>query len=1021
MCFESGTDVEYINLVHAALPQSTNFYPALGSWGVGNGTPVTLTWSIVPDGTFIPAGSGGIDVGGNSVMVNRLTSQFALTGQPITLAIARIEEAFERWDEVSGVDFVFVHEPGSVTDDGAAWGTAGNGTTRGDIRISMRNIDGVGSILGYNQFAGSGGDMVLDASENWAQVTNQHRFLRNVIGHELGHGLGLYHACDEDPWLDFLMHPALDLGFDGPRGDDILGIHSKYGDVYEANEAVTGFAYGLGVQLGMTAVTEGQLPATQTGFSPPDAATLSISNADDVDFIRLYASQAGRLQIKATPVGFQYFQSAQLPDGTCNGTPDLISSSSAGNLSITMYEADGVTVIGTQNASGAGSSETGTFTLYSSGIYWVSVTCSNANQTLPQFYTTEIDYLDCLDSDGDGDDDCHDNCPTVANANQADSDNDGLGNACDNCPNVSNATQVDGDGDGVGDVCDNCRTVANTTQLDGDGDGDGDACDNCAAVANSNQNDGDGDGVGNACDNCSSVSNPNQNDSDGDGVGNACDNCRSVANASQADGDGDGDGDACDNCPTTANANQADGDGDGIGNACDNCPSTSNSGQNDSDGDGVGNACDNCPSTSNSSQNDSDGDGVGNACDNCPNIVNAGQVDGDGDGVGNSCDNCPAVSNSNQSDPDGDGRGTACDNCPTVSNAGQEDGDGDSVGDGCDNCPTTSNANQLDQDNDGRGNVCDNCPVTANPSQNDGDGDSVGDGCDNCPNVANTNQANNDGDNRGNACDNCLNVFNNNQADNDNDGVGDVCDNCPSAINPNQYDDDGDGAGNACDGCPQDPAKTSPGPCGCGVPEVDADGDNVADCVDNCPNIANPTQADCNGNQIGDVCDIANATSLDLNLNGLPDECEPGVVISYCTPGTSSNGCVATMSAVGSPNALATSGFTLLTSNLEGAKSSLVFYSVSGPHSAPWGTNSGFLCVKSPTQRMSTQNSGGTSGACNGSLSIDFLAWVAAAPAPLGTPFQSGDVVNVQTWYRDPPSTKTTTLSNALQFTMTSP
>jgi hypothetical protein len=44
-----------------------------------------------------------------------------------------------------------------------------------------------------------------------------------------------------------------------------------------------------------------------------------------------------------------------------------------------------------------------------------------------------------------------------------------------------------------------------------------------------------------------------------------------------------------------------------------------------------------------------------------------------------------------------------------------------------------------------------------------------------------------------------------------------------------QVDSDGDGVINPCDGCPNDPAKTAPGACGCGVPDTDSDGDGVAD------------------------------------------------------------------------------------------------------------------------------------------------------------------------------------------------
>lgn len=72
---------------------------------------------------------------------------------------------------------------------------------------------------------------------------------------------------------------------------------------------------------------------------------------------------------------------------------------------------------------------------------------------------------------------------------------------------------VDGDLDGVVDADDNCPGVANGDQADADADGIGDACDP----------DLDGDDVANGSDNCPSNPNPDQLDADADGVGAACD------------------------------------------------------------------------------------------------------------------------------------------------------------------------------------------------------------------------------------------------------------------------------------------------------------------------------------------------------------------------------------------------------------------------------------------------------------------------------------------------------------------
>lgn len=57
------------------------------------------------------------------------------------------------------------------------------------------------------------------------------------------------------------------------------------------------------------------------------------------------------------------------------------------------------------------------------------------------------------------------------------------------------------------------------------------------------------------------------------------------------------------------------------------------------------------------------------------------------------------------------------------------------------------------------------------------------------------------------------------------------------------------------DACPDDPDKTEPGICGCGVPDADSDGDTIEDCNDNCPDDPNSAQDDKDGDAEGDVCD----------------------------------------------------------------------------------------------------------------------------------------------------------------------
>jgi hypothetical protein len=77
-------------------------------------------------------------------------------------------------------------------------------------------------------------------------------------------------------------------------------------------------------------------------------------------------------------------------------------------------------------------------------------------------------------------------------------------------------------------------------------------------------------------------------------------------------------------------------------------------------------------------------------------------------------------------------------------------------------------------------------------------------------------------------------------------------------------------AGDPADQCPSDPDKTSPGACGCGVPDsyVDSDGDRRFDCVDGCPSDLFKTEAGVCG------CGISDG---DANGNGQPDCFDPYV------------------------------------------------------------------------------------------------------------------------------------------------
>ena len=89
-------------------------------------------------------------------------------------------------------------------------------------------------------------------------------------------------------------------------------------------------------------------------------------------------------------------------------------------------------------------------------------------------------------------------------------------------------------------------------------------------------------------------------------------------------------------------------------------------------------------------------------------------------------------------------------------------------------------------------------------------------------------------------------------------------------------DSDSDGTCDAEDSCPDDPNKTAPGACGCGVEDVDTDSDGTLDCFDGCPSDPDKTEpGECG-------CGVVDE---DLNENGIIDCNET----QGCTDQTASN------------------------------------------------------------------------------------------------------------------------------------
>ncbi len=538
VCFAEGTDPAYVNWVTSQLPPQPEYQPGQ-RWTGTQGSPINLSWSIVPDGLSIPSGIG--EPTANSDFFARMDAFYAAQGGRATW-LARTQNCFDRWQQISGITFTRRTAPGVDWDDGAAWG-AGVGTNRGDIRMSMKNIDGSGGVLAYAAFPNNG-DMVIDRSDNWGSSTNQNRFYRNVVMHEMGHALGLPHVCSNNS--SQLMEPFADTSFDGPRQDDFRAIQRLYGDAYEndnSSPAATPVALTQGVSL-----TLGNPILPLTGTNDPNATELSLDANSEVDWFSFTIAQPSDLDVTLTPAGSTYNDNQQNSNGSC-ATAASTNALAIADLSFTVFDTDGTTVLATASNTAAGQPESVLdLGLSAAGTYFVRVSEQNSpGQTQAYRLTLRVDPGGggCPDTDLDGFNDCVDNCPFASNPSQLDTDGDLVGDACDNCPLFSNPNQVDVDGDGIGNVCDNCRFDANPNQTDDDLDGIGNACDNCPDNSNPAQDDVDSDGIGDACDNCPALANPNQADCDLDGVGDTCE----IAAGTEFDLDNNGVPDACDPCP----------------------------------------------------------------------------------------------------------------------------------------------------------------------------------------------------------------------------------------------------------------------------------------------------------------------------------------------------------------------------------------------------------------------------------------------------------------------------------------
>lgn len=345
----------------------------------GTGIPGTITWSLVPDGTVVPGGTAG--AAGASDLNSFLSTTFpgGVTGEEL------IEQAFNRWDELSGLSVVR-----ETNDDGRALNTStfdGVLGVRGDIRIGGQVLDGPNGTLAFNFFPNAGADMVIDTSEGnfFGGSFGSNRAFRNTIMHEVGHAIGLSHV--ESTTDALLLEPTINLSFDGPQLDEVRAVQFVFGDAFEetndglGNETVsTATDLGIVAPGGTIAIGKDADVPTQA-ISPTATDFVSISGGNDVDVYAFTVATSSSVDCAVTPLGGVFSQ------GSTPGAIASFDANSRVDLALTIIDSDGQSLLASSDQFGLGAAETLSSVLLEPGTYYAQIT---GVQDTIQLYALEI-------------------------------------------------------------------------------------------------------------------------------------------------------------------------------------------------------------------------------------------------------------------------------------------------------------------------------------------------------------------------------------------------------------------------------------------------------------------------------------------------------------------------------------------------------------------------------------------------------------------------------------------------------
>ena len=341
----------------------------------GQAARATLTYSFPEDG--VTWGSSSSFPNGPNVLNQVITTLFGSTAIDRGRELCR--QGLASWRRSGGIDYT------EVADDNSNWSTSSTkSATRGDIRMGGIPLTPGTSVVAYNNFPGSGGDMVLNTNfmvgtSAIASSTNGYRYWRNVVGHEHGHGLGYQHVipCSRTA----LMEPQIATNFNMTTVDERRGAGRNYGDRFSGNRSAV-----LAVDMGnLTGPSFRSVRYLDMSLNGPTG-----TNSSNQDWYRFTVTGMQRVILSVTPTGGSYLNDPQTSGCNNPASPTTVNASAAGNPGLRVYNSAGTVTLYDSSAGAAGAVET-IDQVFEPGTYSVQVidlaagTSSNSTVQLYDF------------------------------------------------------------------------------------------------------------------------------------------------------------------------------------------------------------------------------------------------------------------------------------------------------------------------------------------------------------------------------------------------------------------------------------------------------------------------------------------------------------------------------------------------------------------------------------------------------------------------------------------------------------